>query len=189
MNSPPLSRGDFLLVQFTRRDSDDYPYPTGNPTRVGAPRTVAPIHSRIPCAHGLATAEAVQVTTTPLPRGFFAFVLHECICLLPHPSRSLRSAAPSAGPLQQVGASDSPPRSRGAFSRLSFVHTCMSRATARPSNRLAVARPWVKPQAGVRKERTVLRDGTVRVLRVETDTHGVIRRRVVHLVPCAKHGG
>ncbi len=60
----------------------------------------------------------------------------------------------------------------------------MSRATARPRNRQAVARPWVKPQAGVRKERTVLRDGTVRVLRIETDARGVIRRSVTHIGAC-----
>jgi hypothetical protein len=62
----------------------------------------------------------------------------------------------------------------------------MANATARPRNRMAVARPYRKPAAGVRKERTVLRDGTVRILRIETDARGVIRRSVTHIGACGE---
>ena len=54
----------------------------------------------------------------------------------------------------------------------------MSRAIARPSNRAAVARP-VRP--GVKRTRKVLRDGTVRIERAETDHRGVVRRSVTYL--------
>ena len=59
----------------------------------------------------------------------------------------------------------------------------MSRAFARPAIAQAIARPWVKPQAGVRKERRTNRDGSITVTRIETDARGVVRRYVTTVVP------
>lgn len=64
----------------------------------------------------------------------------------------------------------------------------MSRATARPRNRQAVARPYRKPAAGVTKTRKVLRDGSVEILRISTDDRGVVRKERTVIVPCDKHG-
>lgn len=61
----------------------------------------------------------------------------------------------------------------------------MRNATQRPvrkqANACAMARPWVKPQEGVTRDRKVLRDGSVRITRTEIDHRGVVRRTVTVL--------
>ena len=73
------------------------------------------------------------------------------------------------------------PADAGFFLRV--VHgDQMRKATARRNN-CALARPWVKPQAGITRTRRKNRDGSVTVFTVDVDRHGVIRRRTTTLVP------
>ena len=47
----------------------------------------------------------------------------------------------------------------------------------------ALARPFVRPQAGEAKERRVNRDGSITITRIVTDDRGVVRRTRTTIVP------
>lgn len=58
----------------------------------------------------------------------------------------------------------------------------MPKASLRRNN-CALARPWVKPQAGITRTRRKNRDGSITIHTVDIDRHGVIRRRETTVVP------